>query len=228
MLKDLFATFKSLTPIVLGLLLFQLLILKSPLEKPYSFVAGYLLSFAGLFMFLKGITLSLLPLGESVGANLPALGNKFWIIAVGFAIGYLATLAEPALHALAMEAEEISVGALPRQVLIHTVAIGFGTGMALGIAKILFEISSTTIVIPILFITIILTYFAPKGIVGIAFDSASATTGPINIPINMAVAIGLSKILAASDPLLNGFGLVGLTSLGAAISVLIMGIFVGI
>lgn len=228
MLKDLFGTFKSLTPIVLGLLLFQLLILKSPLEKPQSFVGGYLLSLFGLFMFLKGITLSLLPLGESVGANLLVLDNKFWIIAVGFALGYLSTLAEPALHALAMEVEEISVGVLHRQVLIHAVAIGFGTGMALGIAKILFEISSITIIVPILFITIILTYFAPEGIVGIAFDSASATTGPINIPINMAVAIGLSKMLAASDPLLHGFGLVGLTSLGAAISVLIMGIFVGI
>ena len=100
--------------------------------------------------------------------------------------------------------------------------------MALGVAKILFQIPTSTLVIPILFVTIILTYFAPEGIVGIAFDSASATTGPINIPINMAVAIGLSKVLAASDPLLNGFGLVGLTSLGAAISVLIMGIIVGI
>ncbi len=96
-----------------------------------------------------------------LGESLPVLDNKFWIIAVGFVIGYLATLAEPALHALAMEAEEISVGALPKQVLIQAVAIGFGTGMALGIAKILFQISSTTIIIPLVFITIILTYFAP-------------------------------------------------------------------
>ncbi len=228
MLKDFFGTFKSLTPIVLGLLLFQTLILKKPLDKPQSFVGGYLLSLLGLFLFLKGLTLCLLPLGHSVGESLPVLDNKFWIIAVGFVIGYLATLAEPALHALAMEAEEISVGALPKQVLIQAVAIGFGTGMALGIAKILFQISSTTIIIPLVFITIILTYFAPEGIVGIAFDSASATTGPINIPINMAVAIGLSRVLVSTDPLSAGFGLVGLTSLGAAVSVLILGIITGI
>lgn len=228
MFKDLFGTFKSLTPIVLGLVLFQTLVLKRPFDKPQSLAAGYALSLIGLFLFLKGLTLCLLPLGESVGANLTVLDNKFWIVAVGFFLGYLSTLAEPALHALAMEAEELSVGVLRKQVLIQAVAVGFGMGMALGIAKILFEISSTTIVVPILFITIILTYFAPAGIVGIAFDSASATTGPINIPINMAVAIGLSKILATTDPLLYGFGLVGLTSLGAAISVLIMGIFIGI
>ncbi len=228
MLKDLFGTFKSLTPIVLGLLLFQVLILKKPLDRPQSFFGGYILTLMGLFLFLKGLTLCLLPLGDSVGANLINLDNKFWIIVVGFVIGYLATLTEPALHALAMEAEELSIGVLRKQVLIHGVAVGFGAGMALGIAKILYQISTSTIVIPILFITIILTYFAPKGIVGIAFDSASATTGPINIPINMAVAIGLSKVLALSDPLLNGFGLVGLTSLGAAVSVLILGIIVGI
>lgn len=199
-------------------------------KPPQSFFGGYLLSLLGLFLFLKGLTLCLLPLGHSVGESLPVLDNKFWIIAVGgFVIGYLATLAEPALHALAMEAEEISVGALPKQVLIQAVAIGFGTGMALGIAKILFQISSTTIIIPLVFITIILTYFAPEGIVGgIAFDSASATTGPINIPINMAVAIGLSRVLASTDPLSAGFGLVGLTSLGAAVSVLILGIITGI
>lgn len=228
MLKDFFGTFKSLTPIVLGMVLFQIFVLRKPIDKPHSFITGYLLSLVGLFLFLKGLTLSLLPLGDGVGASLPILDNKFLIVAVGFIIGYLATLAEPALHALAMEAEEVSIGVLRKQVLIQAVAVGFGTGMALGIAKILFQIPSSTLVIPILFVTIILTYFAPEGIVGIAFDSASATTGPINIPINMAVALGLSKVLAASDPLLNGFGLVGLTSLGAAISVLIMGIVVGI
>lgn len=228
MLRDLFGTFKSLTPIVFGLLVFQIVVLKSPLEKPQSFIGGYALSLVGLFLFLKGLTLCLLPLGESVGANLPALDNKFLIIMVGFAIGYLATLAEPALHALAMEAEEVSVGALNKRVLIQAVAIGFGAGMALGVTKILFQISTSKIVIPLLFATIIIAYFAPEGIVGIAFDSASATTGPINIPINMAVALGLSRVLEASDPLLNGFGLVGLTSLGAAISVLVLGIIVGI
>lgn len=226
MLKDLFSVFKSLTPIVLALLLFQMIILKNPLQKPQSFFGGYFLSLVGLFLFLKGISLCLIPLGDSVGASLPVLDNKFLIIVVGFIMGYLSTLTEPALHSLAMEAEEISIGVLQKQTLIHAVALGFGAGMALGITKILFQISTTKIVIPLLVITIIITYFAPDGIVGIAFDSASATTGPINIPINMAIAIGLSRVIAGSDPLLNGFGLVGLTSLGSAITVLLLGLII--
>jgi len=226
--KDLFGAFKSLSPIIFGLLLFQLIILKSPLQKPYSFFGGYFLSLAGLFFFLKGISLCLIPMGESVGSNLTVLDNKLLIIVIGFLIGYLSTLPEPALQALAMEAEELTIGALPRNVLIQVVAIGFGVGMSLGIMKILFQISTAKVVIPLLVAVIILTHFAPEGIVGIAFDSASATTGPVNIPINMAIAIGLSKIIASSDPLLNGFGLVGLTSLGTVISVLLFGILVRI
>lgn len=228
MLKDLFSTFKSLTPIVVGMVLFQIFVLKKPINKPQPLITGYLFSLFGLFLLQKGLELSLLPLGDSVGSNLITLDNKFLIIVVGFVIGYLATLTEPALHALAMQAEEVSVGVLRQQMLIHGVAIGFGTGLALGLAKILYQIPTSTLVIPILFVTIILTYLAPEGIVGIAFDSASATTGPINIPINMTMALGLSRVLAASDPLLAGFGLVGLTSLGAAISVLVLGIIVGI
>lgn len=227
MLKDLLGTLKSLGPIVLGLLFFQLIVLRTPIEKPGTLLSGYLLSLVGLFLFLKGISLCLIPLGESVGSNLVILDNKFLIIIIGFLIGYLSTLAEPALQALALEAEEISIGVIPKKYLIHAVAVGFGCGMALGIFKILYQISSTTIIIPLLIITIVLTFLAPKGIIGIAFDSASATTGPVNIPINMAVAIGLSKVIAESDPLLNGFGLVGLTSLGSAISVLIFGLLIG-
>jgi len=227
-LKDLLYAFRIISPIVFGLVLFQILILRSPLQKPYTLLEGYVLSLAGLFLFLKGISLCLIPMGESVGSNLPALGSRVLIIGVGFLLGYLSTLAEPALQALAMEVEEVSIGALPKNTLVHAVAIGFGVGMSLGIAKILFRIPSAKIIIPLLLVSIVLTYFAPAGIVGIAFDSASATTGPINIPISMAIGIGLSKVIAGSDPLLNGFGLVGLTSLGSAVSVLVMGMFSGI
>jgi hypothetical protein len=224
MLKDFLSTFKSFTPIVLGLLVIQVLVLKKPLDKPQEFFGGYILGLLGLFLFLRGIAMCLLPLGHNVGQNLPVLDNKFWIILIAFAIGYLSTLAEPALQSLALEAEEVSVGALPQKVLIQAVAIGFGAGMALGVAKILYQIPTSAVIIPFLFITVILAYFSPETFVGIAFDSASATTGPINIPINMAIAVGLSTVLATVDPLAAGFGLVGLTSLGAASSVMILGI----
>ena len=223
-LGALWETFRSIFPLTAVLVFFQIVVLKKPIEDVKHFIIGFLLSVFGLHFFLKGVSMSLFPLGDSVGQNLVVLERKWLIIAAAFVIGYFGTLVEPALKALALEVEEISIGAIPHKVLIHAVAIGFGMGMAIGIFKILNDISYIKIIIPLLIIIIILILLAPEEFVAIAMDSASATTGPVNIPLNMALAIGLTKIIENIDPLLAGFGIIGLTSIGAVISVLTLGI----
>lgn len=223
-LNDLWETARSVLPLVLALAFFQLVILRKPIKSVKEFVIGVLLSIFGLHFFLKGISMSLLPLGDSVGENLIVLERKWLMMAVAFVVGYFGTLVEPALKALALEVEEISIGAIPDKVLIHAVAVGFGAGMGIGVYKILNNISYVKVVAPLLLVILVLIFFAPEEFVSIAMDSASATTGPVNIPLNMALAIGLAKVLENVDPLLSGFGIVGLTSVGAVISVLILGI----
>lgn len=223
-LAALWDTAKTVLPITLFLLLFQFLGLRKPLENNRQFIIGFILTVLGLHFFLKGVTISLLPLGESVGQNLVIMERKWLIVIFAFVLGYFGTLVEPALKTLALEVEEISVGAIPNKVLIHAVGIGFGGGMALGITKILRGIPNTKVIMPLLLIIIVLTYFAPDEFVAIAMDTASATTGPVNIPLNMAVALGLAKIVESVDPLLAGFGIIGLTSIGTVVSVLILGI----
>ncbi|GAQ24955.1 DUF1538 domain-containing protein [Tepidanaerobacter syntrophicus] len=223
-LKAFWETAKNVLPIVLFLCVFKVIILRKPLEEINTLIIGTLLSIIGLHLFLKGISLSLIPLGDSVGENLVVLNNKYLIAIFAFVVGYFATMVEPGLKALAMEVEEISTGAIPMNVLIKAVGIGFGVGMSLGIVKILNNIPTKTILFPVLLTAMVLGYFAPREFVDIAIDSASATTGPVNIPLNMAIALGLSKILETSDPLLNGFGIIGLTSMGAVISVLVLGV----
>ncbi|NMB36331.1 MAG: DUF1538 domain-containing protein [Firmicutes bacterium] len=223
-LNALLGTTRTVVPIVLFLSLFQIFVLKKPIENIRSFAIGAVLTIIGLHLFLRGISTSLLPLGDAVGKNLVIVDNKIIIAIFAFAIGYFATLVEPALKALAMEVEEISVGAIPATILIHTVAIGFGGGMSAGIVKIINNIPTKIILLPAVLLAIALGYFAPREFVDIAIDSASATTGPVNIPLNMAIALGLSKILEHTDPLLIGFGIVGLTSVGAVVSVLVLGI----
>ncbi len=226
-LKPLWETTRSVIPIVGFMLIFQLLVLKKSVADSKQIIGGLVLSILGLHFFLKGISLSLLPLGDSIGRDLVLLDNKYIIVGFAFVLGYFATLVEPALRTLALEVEEVSVGAIPTKTLIHAVAVGFGIGMALGIFKILNNIPTSKIVMPILVLAIVLCRFAPEEYVAIAMDSASATTGPVNIPLNMALAIGLAKISGFTDPLLNGFGIIGLTSLGAVISVLVLGIIGG-
>lgn len=223
-LGALWETLRSIIPLTAILVLLQLVILRKPIENIKEFTVGFLLSVLGLHFFLKGASMSLLPLGDSVGENLVVLERKWLIVIIAFVIGYFGTLVEPALKALALEVEEVSVGAIPHRVLIHGVAIGFGLGMGIGIFKILNGISYIKIIVPLLITIIVLSFLAPEEFVSIAMDSASATTGPVNIPLNMALAIGLTKIIESADPLLSGFGVVGLTSIGAMISVLTLGI----
>jgi len=217
-------TASTIIPLTAFLALFQIFILKKPLHSVKEFAIGFILSVLGLHLFLKGTTMSLIPLADSVGRNFVVIERKWVIIIIGFIIGYFATLVEPGLKALALEVEELSAGAIPNQVLIHGVAIGFGSGMAIGLLKILLNIPYIKIIVPLLLLIVILALIVPEPFGAIAFDAASATTGPVNIPINMALAVGLASIIKGSDPLLSGFGVVGLTSIGAMISVMILGI----
>ena len=157
-LNDLWETARSVLPLVLALAFFQLVILRKPIKSVKEFVIGVLLSIFGLHFFLKGISMSLLPLGDSVGENLIVLERKWLMMAVAFVVGYFGTLVEPALKALALEVEEISIGAIPDKVLIHAVAIGFGAGMGIGVYKILNNISYVKVVAPLLLVILVLIF----------------------------------------------------------------------
>lgn len=227
-LSPLWGTLKGILPLTLIMVIFQVLILKKPIGNMKEFSIGIVLSILGLHFFLKGTTMSLIPLGDTVGRNLYLLDKKIYVILIGFILGYFGTLVEPALKTLALEVEEISAGAIKQSVLIHGVAAGFGLGMGIGLFKIINNISYIKIVVPLLVLVVVLIFIAPKMYVAIAMDSASATTGPVNIPINMALAIGIASVIEGVDPLLSGFGIIGLTSIGAMISVLLLGIIVSI
>ncbi len=223
-LGELWETISSIIPLTVILAIFQIFVLKKPLHNVKEFLIGFVLSVLGLHLFLKGTTMSLIPLGDSVGRNFVVIERRWVIIVIGFVIGYFATLVEPGLKALALEIEELSAGAIPHKVLIHGVAIGFGSGMAIGLLKILLNIPYIKVLIPLLLIIIFLAFITPEPFGAIAFDAASATTGPVNIPINMALAVGLASVIQGVDPLLSGFGIVGLTSIGSMISVMALGI----
>ncbi len=223
-LEPLWETLKGILPLTAVMAAFQLIVLRKPIDNVKDFIIGFVLAVIGLHLFLKGTTMSLIPIGESVGRNLYILDRKWLIVIIAFVIGYFGTLVEPALKVLALEVEELSVGAIPHKLLIHAVAIGFGLGMAIGITKIMLNIAYVKIIVPLLILIIILSFFAPEPYGALAMDTASATTGPVNIPLNMALAIGLASVIETVDPLIAGFGIIGLTSIGAMISVMVLGI----
>ncbi len=223
-LAPLWETMRSIIPLTAIMAFLQLVILRKPIDNLKEFFLGFAFAVLGLHFFLKGATMSLLPLGDSIGRNIHILERRWLIIIIAFVLGYLGTLVEPALRALALEVEELSIGVIHHRVLIHGVAVGFGLGMAIGVTKILLNIPYIKIVVPLLALVAVLVFLTPEPFTAIAFDSASATTGPVNIPLNMALAIGLATVIKTADPFISGFGIVGLTSLGAMISVLVLGV----
>lgn len=145
-------------PLTAIMAFFQLVILRKPIDNLKEFLLGFVFAILGLHLFLKGTTMSLLPLGGSVGRNIHILERRWLIVMLAFVIGYLGTLVEPALKALALEVEELSIGTIRHKVLIHGVAVGFGLGMAIGVTKILLNISYIKIVAPLLVLVIILAF----------------------------------------------------------------------
>lgn len=224
LLKELKGVVTSVAPLVVILLFLKFVVFRSPLENNKQFFAGIIFTIIGLLFFLQGAHMSLIPLAESTGAELIKL-NRPLIIVVAFCIGFVATLVEPALSSITHEVENISVGVINSRFLMLLTAFGFAVGMAVGVVKIIFNIKFFYIIIPMLFLLAILAYFCDTTIAAIAFDCAAATTGPVNIPVNMAIALGLARTIKGVDPLSAGFGLVGVTIVFVAAAIMTMGCF---
>jgi hypothetical protein len=221
--KELKGVVFSVAPLVLILLVLKLLVFRSPLESNRQFVVGVVFAIFGLFLFLQGAQMSLIPVAESTGSELVRL-PRWLIIVIAFAIGFVATLVEPALKSVTHDAENISVGAVTATLLTGLTATGFAVGMTLGIVKIIYNINFLYILVPGLIILAVLGYFCDQTFAAIAFDCAGATTGPVNIPVNMAIALGLARTVEGVDPLTAGFGIIGLTMLGVAASIMTFGV----
>lgn len=224
LVRDFLSVVRSVLPLTAVLAVIKIVAFGTSWASVRQTALGVVFATVGLFLFLEGIQMSLLPLAELTGEGLAKSGNRALILAVTFLIGLSATLVEPGLRSVVQEAENISVGAIKSQALLFATAVGVAFGMALGIAKIIYGWKTAWVVLPFLGVLFLLILRAPDTFTALAWDCASATTGPVNIPINMMIALGVSRSIEGSDPLLAGFGLVGLTSLGAATAVLMLGL----
>lgn len=144
------------------------------------------------------------------------------ILIFAFFLGYGATLAEPALNALGLTVEEVTVGAFPKGTLMQTVALGVGLGIALGVIKIIGQVPLAYFLVPSYILLLILTWISTEDFANIAWDSAGVTTGPITVPLVLALGLGLGTQIKVVE----GFGILALASVGPILSVLAMGIYI--
>ncbi len=144
------------------------------------------------------------------------------VLLFAFVMGYSATLAEPALNALGITVEDITVGAFKKTLLIQSVAVGVGAGIMLGVAKIIWNIPLFWLLFPLYFLLLFITKLSSEEFVNIGWDSAGVTTGPITVPLVLSMGLGIGTQVGVVE----GFGILATASVCPILSVLSMGLVV--
>jgi len=228
---------RDVLPICIVVVFFQSLVLRRPILHWQRILAGIVCVVIGLAVFLVGLELALFPLGEAMAQQLAtpefvAQGldlNKneaipwhrfYWTYLFAFAIGFSATIAEPALQAVAIKAHEVSGGTIHVWGLRSAVAFGSGIGVALGTFRIVTGIPLPYFILTGYCVVIVQTYFAPKKIIPLAYDSGGVTTSTITVPLVTALGLGLAGHIPGRNPLAEGFGMIALAVLFPMITVM--------
>lgn len=215
---------RDVAPVIIVILVFYWAILRKPIHDFWKRIGGFGLVVLGLYAFVIGLDLGLFPVGESLAIELANSKNLFLIYSFSFAVGFATTVAEPALTAIARKAEEISEGSIKRVLLRSFVALGVGVGILLGAYRIIHGDSIVYYILVGYLVVIVMTFFAPRTIIPIAYDSGGVTTSTITVPIVAALGLGLATSTPGRDPLIDGFGLIAFASLFPMIAVLGYGI----
>lgn len=188
--------------------------------------AGLLIVAVGVAMFLQGLELSIFPVGKRLANQFARRGSMPLLMLFGFAIGFSAVVAEPALIAVAEQAALISEGRIDALILRLIVATSVGLVMALGVFRIILGHPLHWYMIVGYVLVVVVTFFAPEEIVGLAYDSGGVTTNIVTVPLIAALGIGLAASIRGRNPLIDGFGLVALAVMVPMISVQLYGILV--
>lgn len=231
-LKTLVLTGRDLVPIILLFGFFQVVVIKKPLDNLPRIVVGSIYVLIGLTLFLVGLKDALFPLGKLMAAQLTDASflkgaadsadwkMYGWIYAFAAAIGFATTVAEPSLIAVAYKAADVSGGSISQWGLRITVAIGVAFGISLGTFRIVTGTPLHLYIMAGYVIVIIQTFFAPKALIPLAYDSGGVTTSTVTVPIVAALGLGLSAAVPGRNPAIDGFGLIAFASLFPIITVL--------
>lgn len=225
----------DLAPIIFVIVFFQAVVIRQPLPQIAEILVGLVLVILGLALFVEGLEIALFPLGENMAQALSQKGSIVWLLLFAFLLGFSTTVAEPALIAVANKAADIAVrGGLlendPKVVSSYatglrlSVAFSVGFAILIGVLRILLGWPIHFMIIGGYVLVMVITLFAPKEIIGIAYDAGGVTTSTITVPLVTALGVGLATVIRGRNPMLDGFGLIAFASLLPMIFVMGYGI----
>ena len=230
---------KSVWLIILYLVFFQTIILRIGISDASVIAVGIGLVVVGLTVFMEGLFLGLMRLGSLIGSGLPKKSPVAVVMAFGLLLGFLATLAEPSIQVLQMAGKSVKPWEAPllfillnkySSYLVYAVGAGVGIAVGLGMLRFYYSISLKPFIYVFVGSLVLITAWASldpnlKNIIGLAWDCGAVTTGPVTVPLVLALGVGISRMLGSEESGATGFGVVTLASLLPIVSVLLLGIF---
>ena len=213
----------ALGMIVAFFLLCQFIFLKLPKRRLLRIAIGVIFTYVGLVIFLSGVEAGFMPVGYKIGKALGS-ANPALLILFGLVIGVLVVLAEPAIHVLNSQVEEVTGGLVRKKSMMFGLCIGVGAALALSMVRIVFDFSLVYYIVPGYFISLALSLFVPPVYTAIAFDSGGVASGPMTSTFILPFAIGACvSIQGASSVLSDAFGVVAMVAMAPLITIQLLG-----
>jgi len=236
-IRQLVGSFTDLLPIFAVIFVFQIFVLQQAVPNLADIAIGTAFVVLGLTLFIQGLEKSLFPIGEHMAYAFAKKGSLFWLLTFAFALGFGTTAAEPALIAVADEAARIAADGGMIEItekaklsyalgLRFTVAASVGFAILVGVLRIIRGWPLHYLIIPGYIGVVLMTFFAPKEIIGIAYDSGGVTTSTITVPLVTALGVGLASAIQGRNPMTDGFGLIAFASLTPMIFVMAYGMII--
>ncbi len=229
---------RAIVPLVIFLFFVLKVIIREDLHDAGIVTYGLTLSVVGMILFSIGLSYGLAKLGSQSGSFVPSAfaqienvqNSPLYSYSIGISVallfasvlGFGATLAEPALNALGETVESLTNGAFKKSTLMYAVSVGVGIGITIGVVKIIYNIPLAYILIPAYTVAVMLTAISSEEFVDVAWDSAGVTTGPITVPLVLAMGLGFGNAIDT----IEGFGILSMASICPILSVLITGIII--
>ena len=212
----------AIAPILVFFIIYQLVALKLPLKTRLKIIIGILYTYIGFVLFLTGANTGFLPAGNLIGAEIGASSYSWILIPIGIIVGFFIVAAEPAVHVLNAQVEEISGGTIKKRSMLISLMCGTAVSLALSMIRVLTGISIWWFILPGYAIALILSFFVPKVFTSIAFDSGGVASGPMTATFLLPFAIGACSSLGGNI-MTDAFGIVAMVAMTPLVTIQILG-----
>lgn len=216
--------FIAIAPLVIFFLIYQVFSRRYKKQQLLKIGVGFLYTVIGLVLFLTGVNVGFIPVGHLMGAGLATLPYAWILVPIGMLIGYYIVSAEPAVHVLTKQVDEVTGGAVQEKVMMLYLAIGMSISLGISMLRVLLEIDIFWFLIPGYAIALTLTFFVPKIFTGIAFDSGGVCSGPMTSTFLLPFAMGACEAIGG-NVLTDAFGIVAMVAMTPLITIQVMGLF---